>query len=76
MAETTLLVDQSLCPLCGKINQCVMEIERETGVKQEECWCVGMHFSDDLLASVPASARSLACICPSCAAKTQANLPA
>lgn len=44
-----------------------MEIERETGVKQEACWCTQMDFTADLLAAVPASARDKACICAACA---------
>lgn len=61
--------DQSKCPLCGKSNLCAMEIERETGVPQGPCWCVGVDFSADLLARVPASAQNLACICAACASK-------
>jgi hypothetical protein len=56
------------CPLCGDVNQCVMEIERETGVKQTApCWCTGVKFDADLLARVPAGKRNLACICAACA---------
>jgi hypothetical protein len=43
-----------------------MEIEKATGVKQAACWCVGMDFSADLLAKVPASAQGQACICAAC----------
>ena len=58
----------SLCPLCGALNQCAMEEERETGVKQEEpCWCVAMSFDEDLLARLPPEKRNLACICAVCA---------
>lgn len=73
MAENTPSVDQSLCPLCGKSNQCVMEIEKATGIKQGACWCVGMDFSADLLAKLPKEAQGKACICASCASnKAQA----
>ncbi len=75
MSELGSKINQSLCPLCGKANKCAMEIEKITGVKQAPCWCVGMDFSGDLLASVPALAQSLACICAACAAKGQASLP-
>jgi len=44
-----------------------MEIERETGVKQQACWCTQMDFGADLLARVPDSARDRACICAACA---------
>ena len=55
------------CPLCGLINQCAMEIERETGVKQAPCWCAAVRFDADLLARVPPEKRNLACICAACA---------
>ena len=55
------------CPLCGVDNQCAMEIERETGVKQAPCWCTLVEFDADLLARVPAEKRNLACICAACA---------
>jgi Cysteine-rich CWC len=57
----------TLCPLCGQENQCAMDIERGTGVKQAPCWCVLAKFDVDLLASVPADKRNLACICATCA---------
>ena len=59
--------EPAACPLCGARNLCAMEIERETGVKQEACWCTQMDFTADLLATVPASARDKACICAACA---------
>ena len=56
------------CPLCGQLNQCIMEIERETGVKQTEpCWCTAVKFDADLLARIPPEKRNLACICAACA---------
>ncbi len=55
------------CPLCGHVNKCAMEIERETGLKQAPCWCTGVKFDADLLARVPAEKRNLACICEKCA---------
>jgi Cysteine-rich CWC len=78
MLNNSAALNQSLCPLCGKFNQCAMEIEKETGVKQAACWCVGMDFSADLIARVPASAQGQACICAACAAQSAqsgANLP-
>ena len=56
-----------LCPLCGQPNRCAMEIERETGVKQEACWCTQVAFGPELLARVPAEAQRRACICAACA---------
>jgi Cysteine-rich CWC len=79
MLKNSAALNQSLCPLCGKANQCAIEIEKATGVKQAACWCVGMDFSADLLSQVPASAQGQACICAACAAKSKAagcsNLP-
>jgi hypothetical protein len=57
----------TLCPLCGQPNRCAMELERETGVKQEACWCTQVDFGAELLARVPAEAQRRACICPACA---------
>jgi hypothetical protein len=44
-----------------------MDIERETGVKQGPCWCIGVAFSAELLARVPPEAQRAACICAACA---------
>jgi Cysteine-rich CWC len=55
------------CPLCGQKNQCAMETERETGVKQAPCWCTAVKFEADLLARVSVEKRNLACICEKCA---------
>jgi hypothetical protein len=58
----------NICPLCGHINKCIMEIERETGIKQTEpCWCTAVKFDADLLARVAPEKRNLACICAACA---------
>jgi len=60
--------DPSRCPLCGEVNRCAMELERETGVAQPPCWCMQADFTEALLARVPAEKRRLACICARCAA--------
>lgn len=61
-------VTANLCPLCGHVNQCIMEIERETGIKQTApCWCTAVKFDADLLARIPPEKRNLACICAACA---------
>ena len=58
----------NLCPLCGHVNQCIMEIERETGIKQmAPCWCAAVKFDADLLTRIPPEKRNLACICAACA---------
>ena len=37
--QVALPADPNHCPLCGQPNECAMEIERATGVKQPPCWC-------------------------------------
>ena len=59
--------DPDTCPLCGRPNQCAMEIERATGVAQGACWCTEVNFSPELLASIPAPARGASCVCAACA---------
>jgi Cysteine-rich CWC len=62
-------MSHTTCPLCGRANQCAIEIERESGIKQTEpCWCTAVKFDADLLARVPPEKRNLACICAVCAA--------
>ena len=59
--------DPRLCPLCGQANQCAMEVERATGVKQPPCWCTEASFGSALLAAIPQQARGKACVCAACA---------
>ena len=63
----TDLLDATRCPLCGEVNRCAMEVERETGVKQLPCWCTQVDFSRELLECVPLALRGKACICEVCA---------
>ena len=58
--------DARNCPLCGQPNQCAMEIERATGIKQPPCWCTKTQFSAELLNKVPEAARGIACLCAAC----------
>ena len=60
-------LDPCACPLCGQANQCAMELERVSGVKQPPCWCTQASFSAELLARLPEAARQQACICATCA---------
>jgi hypothetical protein len=59
----------NLCPLCGQINACAMEIERATGIEQPPCWCTQVNFSPSLLDKLPTSALGKACVCLACAQK-------
>ena len=72
MSQTIRGIDPNRCPLCGKPNQCAMEVERETGVKQPPCWCTQVTFDAALLSSVSEEARGVACICAACAQKNGA----
>jgi hypothetical protein len=67
--QANALPDPSHCPLCGKVNQCAMEVEKATGTKQPPCWCTQVDFGAELLEKVPAAARGTACICEACAKK-------
>lgn len=60
--------DAATCPLCSQANQCAMETERVTGIKQPPCWCTQATFTAELLARIPASTRGKACVCAACAA--------
>ncbi len=67
--------DACRCPLCGGPNACAMtlpEAERPAG----PCWCVGVTFSQELLARVPPQAQRKACICQICAKAVKASAPA
>ena len=68
MSSPLTALQPTRCPLCGQVNQCAMEVERATGVKQPACWCTTVDFSSDLLDRLPAQARGQACICAACAA--------
>ncbi len=59
--------------MCGQSNQCANEAEKGTGIAQGPCWCTEAVFTPELLHSVPAEARRLACICARCAGATIAQ---
>lgn len=63
-------IDPNQCPLCGQANQCAMELEKASGVKQPPCWCSQTGFDAALLSRIPEAARGKACICPACAQAT------
>jgi hypothetical protein len=65
--KTPLPPDAAHCPVCGKPNQCAMEVERSSGQKQPPCWCTQVDFSAALLAQIPAESKGLACVCSDCA---------
>jgi len=69
--EREAMPDPGQCPLCGKVNQCAMEVEQATGVKQPPCWCTRVDFSAELLEQLPLAARGKACICGACAKQSR-----
>ena len=66
-------VNATLCPVCGKSNQCAMELAEATGQAQAPCWCTEATFSAELLSRIPEDLRGKACICPTCAASSSAS---
>ena len=67
--------DAARCPLCGNSNQCVMEIEKTTGIAQPPCWCASLTMGADLLAAIPEASWGMACICSACANRNQTSQP-
>jgi len=66
-------IEACACPLCGKPNQCAMEVAKQTGQPITTCWCVNVAFSPELIARVPVAAQRKACICKACATQDRAN---
>ena len=64
--QVALPIDPSLCPLCQEPNECAMEVEHATGVKQPPCWCTQARFEAALLSCIPEHARGKACLCAAC----------
>ena len=71
--SSTAILDAARCPLCGLANQCALEVERATGLKQPPCWCTQVDFNREVLECLPPGNRGLACICQACAAKPTAS---
>lgn len=65
--QVALTVDPVRCPLCGEPNQCALEVERASGVKQPVCWCSQVKFEAVLLSRLPEGSRGKACVCHACA---------
>jgi hypothetical protein len=64
--QVAMPIDPNLCPLCQAPNECAMEVERATGVKQPSCWCTTAKFEAALLSRIPEHARGKACVCAAC----------
>ncbi len=73
MTQPPPAVDPRRCPLCGQANQCAMEIERATGVKQASCWCASEKVPPELLERIATAERGQACLCAACIKAAQAT---
>jgi hypothetical protein len=62
-------IDKSICPICGKPNDCLLAEENRQS--DEDCWCRFEHFSEDLFKLVPSNKKGQACICRDCLRKYQ-----
>lgn len=51
-------IDDKICPLCGKPNNC--------RVDSGDCWCMEVSVPKELLEKVPEDKKNKACICKSC----------
>lgn len=66
MTHTAAATAPHRCPLCGQPNQCAMELERQTGVKQPPCWCSSEMIPQKLLDRIAPADVNRACVCASC----------
>ena len=57
MSRPAAILDAARCPLCGQANQCALEVERATGLKQPPCWCTQVDFNREVLERLPPEAR-------------------
>lgn len=67
-------IDPTICPVCGNVNRCAMEIAKATGQPVGRCWCVDAVFDPSALEKIPQSARGVACVCAACASGTNPRL--
>ena len=58
------------CPLCGRPNQCAMELP-QGDLPAQPCWCTTMAFTQELLKRIPEALRGKACVCRDCASQAQ-----
>lgn len=65
----TNAIDPSVCPICGKPNNCRLAQEVPS---PEPCWCTRIRISQHVLNLVPEQARNRACVCRSCVKKYDA----
>lgn len=63
MAECSASEEQ-VCPLCGGDNACAMTLDSDGA---EQCWCMHVAVSPQVLARVPDELKNKACLCQACA---------
>lgn len=54
------------CPLCKAKNACAVD-------EKNGCWCMNSSVPAELLITLPAELRGVACICASCIARYHAE---
>lgn len=58
-------INKSICPICGKPNNCSYEM----GLSHGSCWCENIEVPKELREQIPESLRGKACICKECVIK-------
>jgi len=66
-------IDPARCPACGGDNRCALAPrgsipQRGSNAQCGDCWCARVVITSAALARIPAPARGVACLCPTCAA--------
>ena len=70
--NTTHVIAESVCPLCGQANQCAIA----AGQPAEGCWCMAPgSVAPEALALLPPEQQGKACICPTCGSRGGAPSP-
>lgn len=55
-------VNKSICPICGKHNNCAYE----KGLSHGGCWCENIKVPKALREQIPENLRGKSCICKEC----------
>ncbi|MBU2645005.1 cysteine-rich CWC family protein [bacterium] len=66
-------IDPSLCPICGKPNQC--GAENPAYKINGQCWCVSEAIPRGIFSLVPEDKLNKACICRICLNEYRRNEP-
>jgi len=63
------MVDASICPICGKPNNCA----RVRDPNASDCWCSKQKFPKSIFDQIPDDQRRKACICRDCLERALAH---